>query len=308
MNVIVFSRPHGQARQFNLRHPVFIASSVLGIAAFLSISFAGGYLYAARNSVVTPDAQLAEWADELDEQRREIDAARRDSEENVDALAMRVGQLNAHIIRINALGQRLTKMADLDDGEFDFANAPAQGGPESLYDSPPVALPALTHMLDGLADQVASRERQLDVLENYMLNRDLDRQALPKGRPIRSGWISSYFGTRTDPFTGRPARHSGVDFAGRAGSQVIAVAPGVVTWSRDRYGYGNMVEVSHGNGYVTRYAHNSANLVAVGDRVAQGQPVALMGSTGRATGPNLHFEVLHNGLKVNPLKYIQDVN
>jgi murein DD-endopeptidase MepM/ murein hydrolase activator NlpD len=89
---------------------------------------------------------------------------------------------------------------------------------------------------------------------------------------------------------------------------VIAVAPGVVTWSRDRYGYGNMVEVSHGNGYVTRYAHNSANLVAVGDRVEQGQPVALMGATGRATGPNLHFEVLHDGRKVNPLKYIQDAN
>jgi murein DD-endopeptidase MepM/ murein hydrolase activator NlpD len=308
MNVIVFSRPHGPARHFNLRNPAFLAIAVLGFLVFLSASFGGGYLFAARNVSASPDAQLAAWSDQLDEQRKDIDAARRDSEENVDALAMRVGQLSAHIIRINALGQRLTQMADLEAGEFDFANAPAQGGPEALYDGPSVALPELTNVLDGLAEQVASRERQLDVLENYMLNRDLDRQAQPKGRPIKSGWISSYFGTRTDPFTGRPSRHSGVDFAGRAGSQVIAVAPGVVTWSRDRYGYGNMVEVSHGNGYVTRYAHNSANLVAVGDRVEQGQPVALMGATGRATGPNLHFEVLHDGRKVNPLKYIQDAN
>lgn len=308
MNVIVFTRPHGRARQFNLRHPRFIASAAFGLLAFLSASFAGGYFYAVRVVTLTPDAQFATWANELDAQRREIDAARRDSQENVGALAMRVGQLSAHIIRINALGQRLTQMADLDDGEFNFANAPAQGGPESLYEGPSVGKAELTAALDGLADQIASRERQLGVLENFLLNRNLSKQAQPKGRPIKSGWISSYFGTRTDPITGRPARHSGVDFAGRAGSQVIAVAPGVVTWSRDRYGYGNMVEVSHGNGYVTRYAHNSANLVAVGDRVDQGQAVALMGATGRATGPNLHFEVLHDGRKVNPLKYIQDVN
>ncbi|MBA3562546.1 MAG: M23 family metallopeptidase [Gammaproteobacteria bacterium] len=308
MNVIVFSRRHARVRQLDLGQPAFIASAAFILLAFLSASFAGGYFFSAGRAGAAPEARIAAWADELDAQREDIDDARRDSQDNIDALATRLGQLNAHLIRLNALGQRLTQMADLEDGEFDFGNPPAQGGPESLYEAPPVDLPELTGVLDALAEQVADREHQLGVLENFLLNRNLSKLAQPKGRPVKSGWISSYFGSRTDPFTGRPARHSGLDFAGRAGSQVIAVAPGVVTWSRDRYGYGNMVEVNHGNGYVTRYAHNSANLVALGDRVAQGQPVALMGSTGRATGPNLHFEVLHNGRKVNPLKYIEDVN
>jgi len=126
----------------------------------------------------------------------------------------------------------------------------------------------------------------------------------PEGRPVHSGYISSMFGNRTDPFTGRAAFHKGVDFAGREGSEVVAVASGVVIWSGDRYGYGQMVEINHGNGYVTRYAHNSDNLVAVGDTVKRGEVIAVMGSTGRATGPNLHFEVLHNGRVVNPLSYV----
>ena len=127
-----------------------------------------------------------------------------------------------------------------------------------------------------------------------------------QGRPVNSGWISSYFGKRTDPFTGKPANHRGVDFAGKMGAEIIAVADGVVTWSSSRYGYGELVEINHGNGYSTRYAHNSENLVAVGDEVRKGQTVALMGETGRATGPNLHFEVLKNGHRVNPVNFIRE--
>ena len=119
-----------------------------------------------------------------------------------------------------------------------------------------------------------------------------------------SGYVSSSFGNRTDPFTGRAAFHKGIDFAGRAGTEVMAVASGVVIWSGDRYGYGEMVEINHGNGYVTRYAHNSENLVVVGDTVKRGEVIASMGNTGRATGPNLHFEVLRNGRVVDPLTYI----
>jgi murein DD-endopeptidase MepM/ murein hydrolase activator NlpD len=117
--------------------------------------------------------------------------------------------------------------------------------------------------------------------------------------------MSSYYGRRTDPFTGKPANHKGVDFAGKAGASVFAVADGVVTWSSKRYGYGELVEINHGNGYSTRYAHNSENLVAVGDEVSKGETVALMGDTGRATGPNLHFEVLHQGKQVNPVNFVR---
>ena len=123
---------------------------------------------------------------------------------------------------------------------------------------------------------------------------------------MSSGGISSYFGQRTDPFTGKPANHTGIDFAGKMGAEITAVADGVVTWSGDRYGYGIMVEVNHGNGYSTRYAHNSENLVQVGDEVKKGQVVGLMGRTGRATGPNLHFEVLKNGRRVNPVTFIRE--
>ncbi|MDZ7645149.1 MAG: M23 family metallopeptidase [Woeseiaceae bacterium] len=157
----------------------------------------------------------------------------------------------------------------------------------------------------GLALQLDSREAQLGVLESVILNQNLNDRVHPQGRPVKSGWMSSYFGRRTDPFTGKPATHRGVDFAGKEGAEILAVADGVVTWSSKRYGYGQMVEINHGNGYATRYAHNSENLVAVGEEVRKGQTVALMGDTGRATGPNLHFEVLHRGQRVNPVNFIR---
>jgi murein DD-endopeptidase MepM/ murein hydrolase activator NlpD len=158
--------------------------------------------------------------------------------------------------------------------------------------------------LDVLDEQLADRNRQLTVLEDFLLNRKLLDEIRPEGRPVTAGYISSRFGNRTDPFTGRRAFHKGIDFAGREGSDVVAVASGVVIWSGERSGYGELVEVNHGNGYVTRYGHNADNLVAVGDTVKRGQIIARMGDTGRATGPNLHFEVLLNGKAVDPLTYI----
>jgi murein DD-endopeptidase MepM/ murein hydrolase activator NlpD len=137
------------------------------------------------------------------------------------------------------------------------------------------------------------------------MNQQLVARVSPQGSPVEGGWMSSYYGRRTDPFTGKPANHKGVDFAGKAGASVFAVADGVVTWSSKRYGYGELVEINHGNGYSTRYAHNSENLVAVGDEVSKGETVALMGDTGRATGPNLHFEVLHQGKQVNPVNFVR---
>ncbi|MEX1265589.1 MAG: M23 family metallopeptidase, partial [Woeseia sp.] len=157
-----------------------------------------------------------------------------------------------------------------------------------------------------LGQQLDSREAQLGVLESVLLTQNLSDRVRPQGRPVKTGWMSSYFGRRTDPFTGKPATHRGVDFAGKAGAEIVAVADGVVTWSSPRYGYGELVEINHGNGYATRYAHNSENLVAVGEEVRKGQTVALMGETGRATGPNLHFEVLHRGQRVNPVTFIRD--
>jgi murein DD-endopeptidase MepM/ murein hydrolase activator NlpD len=195
-------------------------------------------------------------------------------------------------------------MAKLDDGEFDFSESPGVGGP----DEPALGsaeIPGLMDDLDHLGARLDRQERQLTVLANLLVDRKLSEDARPRGRPVKVGYVSSYFGRRTDPFTGQPRFHRGIDFAAKTGAEIVAVATGVVTWTGYRHGYGQMVEVTHGNGYVTRYAHNARNLVAVGDHVEQGDTIALMGATGRATGSNLHFEVWQNGRPVDPVRFIR---
>jgi len=159
--------------------------------------------------------------------------------------------------------------------------------------------------LDRLQQQLTDRERQMRVLEDLLLASKLQREVRPSGWPVDGGYITSSYGSRTDPFTGLRSSHPGIDFASAEGSQVLAVASGIVVDAGDRSGYGEMVEINHGNGYVTRYGHNSKLLVRPGDRVLKGQAIALMGSTGRSTGPHVHFELLVNGNTVNPEQYIQ---
>ena len=307
MNVVMFGKGFGKPRQYNLSG----LGAGLGIAVIagivISLGFGGGYWYSSKTGSGVSTNELAELTGELQQQQQSIAAIRQGNEDTLDALAIRIAQMNARIIRLDALGRRLTDMADIDDGEFDFDSDPALGGPEEpMAAGSNVAVPEVVDAMQSLNDQLSSREAQLNVLESVLMNQNLKDRVYPQGRPVGSGWISSYFGKRTDPFTGKPANHTGVDFAGKMGAEIVAVADGVVTWSGDRYGYGIMVEINHGSGYSTRYAHNSENLVAVGDEVKKGQVVGLMGETGRATGPNLHFEVLRNGSRVNPVKFIRE--
>lgn len=304
MNLILITKGHGAARHVNLTHPISLGVMAVTAIVVVAAAFFVGRLNGVA-AVGTPEKQLQTWRGQLDEQERLVEETRVAGQQKIDALAVRLAQMKAQIIRLEALGRRLTKMADLEDGEFDFDTAPAQGGPEPEVPGMSAELPDMEFMLDTLDAQIQDRRRQLDILEDLMLNRDLNSEIHPEGRPVTSGWLSSYFGKRTDPFTGKAAAHRGVDFAGKEGAEIVTVASGIVTWSGERYGYGEMVEINHGNGFATRYAHNSANLVAVGDEVNKGDVVALMGHTGRATGPNLHFEVLQNGRKVNPLEFIQ---
>lgn len=305
MNVIVYSKRLGRARQFELDRPAALTVTIASVVFVLAgVLFAGIYL--GRSGLLfDPLAHTRELSRKLEEQGEQVAAARRELDERLDALASRVGQMNAHVIRLDALGRRLTEMAKLDKGEFNFDSAPALGGPEGLVQGAAVAGAELTAMLDDLAAQIRDRERQLSVLESLISTRNLNKQIVPGGRPVMQGWISSYFGKRADPFTGRTAWHTGVDFAAPPGSQVVAVASGVVTYSKDRFGYGKTVEINHGNGYVTRYAHNADLLVEVGDRVQKGDPIALIGSTGRSTGPHLHFEVLKQGRAVDPMSFVR---
>lgn len=305
MQLIFLSKTRGQLAQVRLGSRRAIATVAVAALLLAGSLVYGGYYSAGVFGVNIPRAEMEAWQAELAEQEAQLEATRNALQQNVDALALRLGQMNAHVVRLDALGSRLTQMADLNDGEFDFSSSPSLGGPEE-----PLSITQATHFngvvsdLNTIEQRLTDRSQQLEVLEEFLLDRKLRDEVLPEGRPVRSGYISSRFGSRTDPFTGRMASHKGIDFAGRAGAEVIAVGSGVVTWSGLRYGYGELVEVNHGNGYVTRYAHNSNNLVAVGDTVKRGQIIAEMGSTGRATGPNLHFEVLRNGRQVDPLTFI----
>ena len=303
MNIILLTRNARSAGSLRLGPA---RSLLLLVALFLVLpgtALVGGYLLGEHHA---ERQQLPRaWQAELQRQRQEIARLSHKAREDMNGLALRLGQLQAQAVRLNALGQRLVQMGHLDKGEFDFSRPPAQGGPEAAgMNGRSMDPPDFLRALDQLAAELGDRERKLKVIESIYMNRNLHDQVMPSGRPIKRGWISSYFGMRTDPFTGLREFHKGMDFAGKLGSEVIAVADGVVTWAGDRYGYGNLVEINHGNGYVTRYGHNKALKVKVGDVVHKGQTIALMGSSGRSTGPHVHFEVHYKGKVVNPARYL----
>lgn len=306
MNIVVLRRKKGCSSLVTLCHTKMVVLLTGFLVILGSMSYASYRLGIAHMQANPDDLTVAVQA-EMDVQRNKLSEATRKAEDNLNALALRLGKLQAHVIRLDALGDRLTHMADLDKGEFDFASPPAQGGP-SVAKGSPIQVPDFISALNDLSAQLDDRSKQLDVLETMLMTRNLQAEVMPTGRPVSRGWLSSYFGIRTDPFSGRRVHHSGVDFAGKLGSDVVAVAAGVVTYSAKRSGYGNLVEINHGNGYVTRYGHNLKNLVTVGQTVKKGEVIAKMGTTGRSTGPHVHFEVMVDGRAVNPKKYIHAQN
>jgi murein DD-endopeptidase MepM/ murein hydrolase activator NlpD len=236
-------------------------------------------------------------------QQDQIELTRREAQREVNALAARLGELQAQANRLNALGDRLTRVAQLGDGEFDFNTPVGIGGAGPVQD---MAARELRDGMDQVEAEFKTSGNQLSVLEALLFDRELDRNATPSRYPVANGYITSGFGNRADPFGGGRQHHNGIDFHARIGDPVITVADGVVSYSGVRSGYGNVVEVDHGNGYVTRYAHNSRNVVKVGDLVRVGQQIARAGSTGRSTAPHVHFEVWENGRVVNPRKFLGD--
>jgi murein DD-endopeptidase MepM/ murein hydrolase activator NlpD len=302
MNVIFLSKREGRARQLDLARPLTLTAVSLVVLGFLGSAFAVGVQLGRGSHERLVLGDTVRFGSVLAEQRKQIEDLKQQLQLRVDAMAMRLGEMNAHVIRLDALGKRLTEMADIDSREFNFDRDPPRGGPEGEGTS--AEIPDLSTMVSQLEQRVEQRESQLSALENLILARELKQEIHPEGRPVANGFISSYFGERSDPFDGREAFHKGVDFAGAPGSNVTAVAAGVVTWAGERSGYGKLVEINHGDGFVTRYAHNERTLVAVGQTVKRGEPVALMGSTGRSTGPHVHFEVLRNGRQVDPLSFV----
>lgn len=262
---------------------------------------------AGRASVGVPPSLQKEFTAlqlEIHLQQRKIDRLSMENEQNVNALAVRLSELQAASTRVDALGERLVQMGQLALDEFDFNEPAPIGGaadPETLGAA---SEPELRLAINSLGVRLRRQSSQLDALQFLMMNRQIENELMPKGWPVRKGWISSGFGERIDPFTGERVQHRGLDFAGTRGSDVLSVANGVVIWSANRSGYGKTVEIDHGNGYQTRFAHNEKLTVAAGDHVTAGQVIALMGDTGRASAPHVHFEVLRDGARINPSKFV----
>lgn len=304
MNIIFLSSSNGILCSIGLCRKRYYLALLLGVGLLAGVFGYGGYRLAKNDA--TPDLpnEVAEWKQALHDQREELEQLKQESQATIEALSSRLGLMQAHVNRIDALGQKLIQMAKIDKGEFDFSRMPAVGGPESQPQGD-LSESELRAAIDRLSASLDDRENQLTVLESLLMNRNLQAEVQPRGRPIVTGWLSSYYGMRTHPISGKREMHKGIDFASKFGEPVVAVAKGVVTFAGEKSGYGKVVDIKHGNGITTRYAHNSKLLVSVGDTVEKGFQIAEVGTSGRSTGPHVHFEVLKNGRQVNPIKFIR---
>ena len=305
MNILVINSKRGHSRTLPVpRHWPWLLAAVLGVVPVLM--GVGGYLLVSQLSdqpEYTP-VMTERFSTHLEEQQKALESLDRLSQEQFRALTLKLAQAQARLVRLDALGERLVEVADIDGEEFDFSTVPGLGGPEGSEEGASYELPSFMEAVNQMADTLERRERQLEILENLLAGKQIEDQTYLSGRPLAKGWMSSRFGRRSDPFTGRVAWHKGVDFAGKEGTPIIATGAGVVTYSGDRSGYGLMVEINHGNGIATRYGHALELLVEPGEIVRTGDIIGKVGNSGRSTGPHIHYEVLKNGAQVNPQPYI----
>lgn len=303
---LIFLNRHAASRTLELGRWswLLLSACVIGVplglvAVTYQLGFDGGVRSEQASRISMREQQATQRAEALAQLSVE-------AQSRLTAMTRRLATLQTQMTRLDALGHHLTELAGLELGEFDFSGPPALGGPSVPLqaDSEPTVFEINTQY-DALENFFAGREVQFEVLAGLLSSEQLRTESTPAGRPIRSGWQSSSFGSRIDPISGKRAWHTGADFAGREGSDILAVASGVVSWSGVKAGYGTMIEVAHGDGLSTRYAHNQENLVEVGDLVRRGDVIALMGSSGRSTGPHVHFEVFKHGRAVDPASYVR---
>lgn len=287
------------------KNQLAIAVVILLAASLLLLS---GYFLTRYFVPVRGESDIGKWYTSLLLKEREgVKQISEQMTNDINSLALNIGRIEARSIRLDALGSRLAMLAGLGDDEFDFTITPAVGGPEDNVSAVSSRLPDLVDRFTQLQRHMDDRQNKLLLLESILMDRELREQAFPSGRPVKNGWLSSRYGKRIDPFSGKTSWHEGVDFAGKMGSDVVSSASGIVTWAGNKYGFGLLVEITHGNGYLTRYAHNSELVVKIGDKVRRGEVIAKMGSTGRSTGPHVHFEILKDGKAVNPSTHILSV-
>ncbi len=307
MEILIISKSRGTAggiRLSGFRLTLF-AMAVLAAGAYAAY---WGYARGGDDMVETilnnPERSATVWQREIIAQRKFLSRMQSDMQADLGALSSSIGRIQGEVNRLDAVAERVAKSNKLDPSEFVFSEPAPIGGPHASVSEPPQWQELLANLV-AVQAEIEFRDSRLSALESFILERQHQDAAAPVGRPVADGWLSSGYGYRTDPVSGRREFHSGIDFAGKPGLEVSAVAAGVVTWSGKRWGYGNLVEVNHGNGYLTRYAHNRKNLVKVGQEVEKNQPIALLGSSGRSTGPHVHFEVVRNNALINPWKFIR---
>ena len=308
MELLVLSNSRGVAGRIRIGFFSVIVVALVGIASGAGLGYCGYILGAdavTKTMLLHSPENPMVWQKEILSQRRFLNRLQTDLEADLSALSGSVGILQGDVSRLNAVADRVAKSVLIDPEEFVFGAPVPVGGPEK--ESLLAEQPSWRSFLENLTEmekEIAVRDSRLTVLESLIADLRYKDMNEPGGKPLIDGWISSGYGYRTDPLSGKREFHGGIDFAGKLGSQIKAVADGVVTWSGGRWGYGNMVELNHGNGYVTRYAHNKSNLVKIGEKVTKNQPIALVGSSGRSTGPHVHFEVLRGDRTVDPLEFI----
>ena len=307
MQIILVSRTKKVPKTWNLADRRLRFRLIgLAAAAVLGCAGLGG---AVAMAVASPRdralSEIRQLRQQVQQQNLQLTGVRKDAQRDIDALAVKLGQLQAQSTRLNALGERLTQVGKLDDGEFNFDEQPAVGGVEDSADSAYALPQTLNTSIDQLASQFDSQQAQLSALQSLLLDAKIESNLKPTGMPVE-GYISSYFGGRPDPFSGHSAYHTGLDISAPKGTPVHAVAEGMVTFAGERTGYGDVIEIDHGNGYMTRYAHNSKLEARPGQRVHVGDVISEAGSTGRSTGSHVHFEVWYKGRVVNPLAFVKN--
>ncbi|MEJ1335125.1 MAG: M23 family metallopeptidase [Candidatus Sedimenticola sp. (ex Thyasira tokunagai)] len=307
MKIILLSKLCRQSGSRPLSLTKLVAALVLLFVGVTSGGIWAGYQLGVDAGVAHSTAEGGEGMlrQVLAAQQEEIFETRRQSQEHLDALALRLGQMQSNILRIDALGERLAKKGGLDITEFSFGQEPGQGGIDPAVSAQSVEVSELLADMERLSRSIDDRAHKLELMEVLIFNTGVHQDLKPSGRPVTKGWVSSRYGYRKDPFTGKKAFHRGVDVAGKKNSDIIAVAAGVVTWAGEKSNYGSLVEIRHTDGYMTRYGHNSKLLVKSGELVTKGQVIAAMGSSGRSTGPHVHFEIARNGQAINPSKYLR---
>jgi murein DD-endopeptidase MepM/ murein hydrolase activator NlpD len=302
MNIILVSGKLTRARTLTLTVPHLVLGTAATLLALLVLAFGLQYFmlrYAASlNSPLLNTLVLSA----QQEQNEKTQSYLRD---NLNAMASKLGQMQAQLLRLDTLGERLAKTAGFKPQEFMFDQAPGRGGAVSTLPTYDLSLGDLSRQVDLLTRQVDDRTEKLGILDSLMIVDSAKKKLLPSVLPVEGGWYSSNFGWRIDPFNGVRAFHEGMDFMAEVGTLAHAAAGGVVVYSDFHPQYGNMIEIDHGNGLVTRYAHLSKRLAKTGDVVMSNGKIGEVGNSGRSTGPHLHFEVRQNGAPLNPVRFLR---